>query len=124
MAETGADGMNGDTMDGVPNAFFEYSLQINQPKVMQPECPTNGTCTGHQGLLDYRTNVQSYIDITFTPVGKNWPVTAPVLSAYRLLTSARHQTYFRKRWATDRTDFIQHAFFNGAGYFVWENVWG
>ena len=29
-----------------------------------------------------------------------------------------------ERWATDRTDGLQYAFFNGMGYESWENVWG
>ena len=29
-----------------------------------------------------------------------------------------------ERWATDRTDGLQSAFFNGVGYESWENVWG
>ena len=29
-----------------------------------------------------------------------------------------------ERWATDRTDGMQYAFFNGMGYESWENVWG
>jgi hypothetical protein len=29
-----------------------------------------------------------------------------------------------ERWARDRTDGLQSAFFNGVGYETWENVWG
>ena len=29
-----------------------------------------------------------------------------------------------ERWAKDRTDGLQSAFFNGVGYESWENVWG
>ena len=28
------------------------------------------------------------------------------------------------RWARDHTNGIQQAFFNGAGFESWENVWG
>ena len=28
------------------------------------------------------------------------------------------------RWARDKTDDLQSAFFNGVGYESWENVWG
>jgi formylglycine-generating enzyme required for sulfatase activity len=28
------------------------------------------------------------------------------------------------RWARDKTDDLQHAFFNGMGYVSWENIWG
>ena len=29
-----------------------------------------------------------------------------------------------RRWARDHTNGIQQAFFNGAGFESWENVWG
>jgi formylglycine-generating enzyme required for sulfatase activity len=29
-----------------------------------------------------------------------------------------------RRWARDKTDDLQHAFFNGVGYESWENIWG
>ena len=28
------------------------------------------------------------------------------------------------RWARDKTDNLQAAFFNGVGYESWENIWG
>ena len=125
---TEADGMNGDTMDGVNVSFYAYAAAKGRPMVFQPECPTNGTCTTPQndegGLADAAYNVQSYTDITFHPHGQDWPAPAPVVQAYKYLTGGRHLGYVRKRFATDHRDFIQHAFFNGAGYFAWENVWG
>jgi hypothetical protein len=33
-------------------------------------------------------------------------------------------THICERWAQTRTDGLQYAFFNGAGYESWENVWG
>ena len=33
MAEVGADGINGDTQDGVPLAFFEASEKVHHPLV-------------------------------------------------------------------------------------------
>ena len=33
-------------------------------------------------------------------------------------------THICERWAQDRTDGLQYAFFNGAGYESWENIWG
>ena len=29
-----------------------------------------------------------------------------------------------RRWGRDKTDDLQHAFFNGVGYESWENIWG
>ena len=29
-----------------------------------------------------------------------------------------------RRWDTNRTEALHHAWFNGVGYVAWENVWG
>ena len=50
--------------------------------------------------------------------------TVPNVAAYKALTGGRHLTHICERWATDRTDGLQYAFFNGMGYETWENVWG
>ena len=40
------------------------------------------------------------------------------------LPKGKHLTHICERWAEDRTDGLQYAFFNGAGYESWENIWG
>ena len=47
----------------------------------------------------------------------------PVVSKYKWL-EPRHMVNVCERWAKDRTDGLQAAFFNGVGYESWENVWG
>ena len=47
----------------------------------------------------------------------------PVVSKYKWL-EPRHMVNISERWARDRTDGLQSAFFNGVGYESWENVWG
>jgi formylglycine-generating enzyme required for sulfatase activity len=42
---------------------------------------------------------------------------------YRWL-EPRHQVNIQGRWARDKTDDLQFAFFNGEGWESWENVWG
>jgi len=37
MAEIGADGINGDTQDGVPSAYAEAAERIGHPLAFQPE---------------------------------------------------------------------------------------
>ena len=48
----------------------------------------------------------------------------PRVSNYKYMTNGKHLTHICERWATDRTDGLQYAFFNGAGYESWENIWG
>jgi formylglycine-generating enzyme required for sulfatase activity len=47
----------------------------------------------------------------------------PVVSRYKWV-EPRHMVNVCERWAKDRTDGMQSAFFNGVGYESWENVWG
>ncbi len=47
----------------------------------------------------------------------------PPVSRDKWLES-RHMVNIVNRWAHDRTDDLQQAFFNGAGYVSWENIWG
>jgi gamma-glutamyl hercynylcysteine S-oxide synthase len=42
----------------------------------------------------------------------------------KFLTSGKFMTNICNRWATDKTNDLQSAWFNGAGYETWENVWG
>ena len=37
---------------------------------------------------------------------------------------ARRMTNVCERWAIDKTNDLQAAYFNGVGYESWENVWG
>ena len=53
-----------------------------------------------------------------------WPYQpAPAVDRYKFI-EPRHLTHVCDRWAHNRTDMLQYAFFNGAGYESWENVWG
>ena len=47
----------------------------------------------------------------------------PVVSKYKWI-EPRHMVNVCERWAQNRTDGLQAAFFNGVGYESWENVWG
>ena len=47
----------------------------------------------------------------------------PVVDKWKFLDS-RRLTNVCDRWATNRTDDIQNAYFNGDGYETWENIWG
>ena len=47
----------------------------------------------------------------------------PTVSRFKWL-EPRHMVNICRRWARDKTDDLQHAFFNGIGYESWENIWG
>jgi formylglycine-generating enzyme required for sulfatase activity len=107
MAEIGADGINGDTLGGVPRAFRIASDQTGYPLALEPEgAPPNEA-------LAWNNLTWGYWKYSFVPT----------LSKYKWLET-RHMVNICNRWARDKVDDLQHAFFNGLGYESWENVWG
>ncbi len=107
MKEIDADGVNGDTQDGVPLAFSLAADKVGHPLVFEPE---NGP--SDEALA---WNVMTWGQYKFQ--------FAPTLDRYRWL-EPRHQVNIQGRWNRDKTDDLQYAFFNGEGWESWENVWG
>ena len=109
LAEVGADGVNGDTLEGMPRSFFEAAKKHDHPIALEPELGV-----ASEEMLAW--NVMSW--------GENWKSTfPPMISRYKWLES-RHMVNLVDRWAHDRKDDLQIAFFNGIGYVSWENIWG
>ncbi|HEX3602280.1 MAG TPA: SUMF1/EgtB/PvdO family nonheme iron enzyme [Lacipirellulaceae bacterium] len=108
VKQFGADGINGDTMPGIPRDFFEASTQLDYPVGLQPEGAFHD-----QEMLAWNTMSWGY-----------WKYEqVPVVSQYKWL-EPRHMVNVCERWARDRTNGLQSAYFNGVGYESWENVWG
>jgi formylglycine-generating enzyme required for sulfatase activity len=108
MKAIGADGINGDTYNGIPREFLAASQAQAYPLVLEPENHLQ------QDEMLW-SNTMSWGYWRYQPV--------PVVSKYKWLES-RHMVNVCERWAQDRTDGLQAAFFNGVGYESWENVWG
>ena len=105
----GADGINGDTFNGVPRAFFDACDKLGQPVVVQPE----STISSEEQLI---WNVQSW--------GKKAPDgPVPPVSKWKWL-EPRHMVNYENRWGRNRNHDLQYIFFNGIGYNAWENIWG
>ena len=105
----GADGINGDTYNGVPRAFFDACDALGCPVVLQPE----STISSEEQLI---WNVQSW--------GKKVPDSViPSVAKWKWL-EPRHMINYENRWGRDRTNDLQYIFFNGVGYNAWENIWG
>jgi gamma-glutamyl hercynylcysteine S-oxide synthase len=105
----GADGINGDTYNGVPRAFFDACDALGCPVVLQPE----STISAEEQLI---WNVQSW--------GKKAPnEVIPPVAKWKWL-EPRHMINYENRWGRERNHDLQYIFFNGIGYNAWENVWG
>lgn len=108
MKELDADGINGDTEDGVPLAFSEAADKIGHPLAFEPE--------GSPADEALAWNV-----LTWGQYGEFGFV--PGVDRFRWLES-RHMVNISDRWNRSKTDDLQYAFFNGEGWESWEDIWG
>ncbi len=111
MEEIGADGINGDTQDGVPLSFIQASEKIDHPLVFEPEI---GVAYDEADAYNLMSWGQMYVK-PFPPV--------PLIDRSKWL-EPRHMVHITDRWSKNKTDHLQFAFFNGCGFESWENIWG
>jgi iron(II)-dependent oxidoreductase len=107
MKQIDADGINGDTQDGVPLGFSLAADQIAHPLVFEPE--------GGPSDEALAWNIMTWGQYSFPFI--------PMVDRYKWL-EPRHMVNISDRWATDHTNDLQFAFFNGVGWESWENIWG
>ena len=109
MKEIGADGINGDTQDGVPLAFSLAADKIGHRLVFQPE----------NGPSD---EALAWNVMTWGQYGGQFDF-VPGVDRYRWL-EPRHMVNISDRWNRSKVNDLQFAFFNGEGWESWENIWG
>jgi iron(II)-dependent oxidoreductase len=109
-ASIGADGINGDTMSAIPWIFRAASDHTGHPIVFEPE---GGDEDDSDPAIAWNNMGWQYWEFPFQPM----------LSKNKWL-EPRYMMNVCDRWARDKVDDLQFAFFNGAGYESWENVWG
>ncbi len=107
MKQIGADGINGDTQDGVPLEFSLAAEKIGHPLAFEPEDSPSDEALAW--------NVMTWGQYNFPFI--------PMVDRFKWLES-RHMVNISDRWNTDKTDDLQYAFFNGIGWESWENIWG
>ncbi len=107
MKEINADGINGDTQDGVPLGFSLAAEKIGHPLAFEPE--------GSPSDEALNWNVMTWGQYEFPFI--------PMVDRFKWLET-RHMVNISDRWALDKTNDLQYAFFNGVGWESWENVWG
>ena len=114
MKQIDADGVNGDTQDGVPLAFSLAAEKVNHPLAFEPEAGPSDEALAWNVLTWGQYSYQ------FAPTADKF---VPTVDKYRWL-EPRHQVNIQGRWNRNKTDDLQYAFFNGEGWESWENVWG
>ncbi len=107
MAAIGADGINGDTQDGIPRAFPAAAERTGHPLAFEPEggCPDEAVA---YNLLTWGQYQYPFV---------------PMVDRYKWI-EPRHMVNISDRWNREKTDNLQFAFFNGVGWESWENIWG
>ena len=107
MADIGADGINGDTQDGVPLAFSKAADKIGHPLVFEPEGGPSDEALAYN-LLTWGQYQYPFV---------------PLVDKYKWLET-RHMVNISDRWNRKKINNLQFAFFNGIGWESWENIWG
>jgi len=113
LKEIGADGINFDTLESVPPQFRQASDAIGHPLALEPQFQPRDESLAWTNL--------SWNDWV-TWEGKQYPF-IPMVSKNKWM-EPRHTANVTDRFTRDKTDSLQHAFFNGQGYATLENLWG
>ncbi len=107
MKTIDADGINGDTQDGVPLAFSQAAISLGHPLAFEPEL------SPHDEALSWNVMTWGQYAFSFDPKVDRFKWLEP-----------RHMVNISDRWNHSKVDDLQYAFFNGIGWESWENVWG
>ena len=108
-----ADGVNFDGLGSVPAAFGDAAQRLHHPLILEPQFDITDGSIARSAL--------SWSDwVTWEYLA--YPA-VPMVSKSKLLEPA-HMVDVTDRYTRGKTDSLQHAFFNGQGYAVLENLWG
>jgi iron(II)-dependent oxidoreductase len=117
MAEINADGVNGDTQDGVPLVFSRAAEQLGHPLAFQPQNSPSDEALAWNVLSWWEEDSAKWEG---TPKTEQF---VPKIYRYKWL-EPRHMANVTNRWSRDKIGDLQLAFFNGIGWESWENIWG
>ena len=113
LKDIGADGINFDTLESVPPQFRRSSDANEHPLALEPQ-------------FDPRDESLAWSNLAWNDwvawEGKDYPF-VPMVSRSKWL-EPRHTVDVTDRYTRDKTDSLQHAFFNGQGYATLESLWG
>ena len=108
LASVDADGINGDTQEGMPESFRRAAEKTGHPLALEPEVEM-----GSDEMVTWNVMSWGYWNYGFVPGVSRAKWIEP-----------RHMVNVSDRWAHNHTDDLQAAFFNGVGFESWENIWG
>lgn len=101
-----ADGLNGDVTTGLGTSWRKAFDDAKPGMVIEPELDNDDK------YLEFDQMGWAYWEYPFIPsISK------------RKWIEPRHMVHVCDRWARNHTNNLQFAFFNGAGFETWENIW-
>jgi gamma-glutamyl hercynylcysteine S-oxide synthase len=113
LKDIGADGLNFDTLGSVPAEFRLASDLSTHTLALEPQFdPQDGSLAW--------SNIAWNDWVAWE--AKQYPF-VPMVSRTKWL-EPRHAVNVTDRFTRDKTNSLQHAFFNGQGYATLENLWG
>jgi iron(II)-dependent oxidoreductase len=122
LKQTGARGINGDSLPFVPKSFWDESVSVSWPIAVQAEGGTRDEA------LPWSTIGWGYWGRQSNPgdaAGYHWTYdTVPLVDRFKWVTDGQYLTQICDRYAKNKTDMVQLSWFNGVGLVAWENVWG
>jgi gamma-glutamyl hercynylcysteine S-oxide synthase len=113
MAQIGADGVNFDTLEDVPAVFHAAAEVVHYPLALEPQFAIRD-----ESLAWSTISWNDWVTWEDTP----YPF-VPMVNQAKWL-ERRHTINVTDRFTRDKTNSLQHAFFNGIGYASVENLWG
>jgi gamma-glutamyl hercynylcysteine S-oxide synthase len=113
LKEIGADGINFDTLESVPAAFQAASEAAGHPLAFEPQFDIRD-----ESLAWTNLGWDDWVTWEDTP----YPF-VPMVNQAKWL-EPRHMVDVTDRFTRDKTNSLQHAFFNANGYATLENLWG
>jgi len=113
MAQIGADGVNFDTLEDVPANFHAAAEAVHHPLALEPQFSIRD-----ESLAWSTISWNDWVTWEDTP----YPF-VPMVDQAKWL-ERRHTINVTDRFTRDKTNSLQHAFFNGVGYTSMENLWG
>ncbi len=113
LTDIDADGINFDTLESVPAEFRMASDATGHALALEPQFEPRDESLAW-------TNIGWNDWVTWE--GREYPF-VPMVDKTRWM-EPRHTVMVTDRFTRDKTDSLQHAFFNGEGYATLENLWG
>jgi len=113
MHDIGADGINLDTLNTVPDDLRDSGMGLKPPLAFEPQLdPQNASLAASPISWD---DWVLWDDLSAPFI--------PRVSRVKWL-EPRHMVLVTDRYALAKVNSLQHAFFNGEGYSLLENLWG